>query len=153
MRVSDSDHGYKRVLRELGAMNTAIAVGVWSAEGHGGSNRSVLEIAGYLHFGTSRGIPERPFIANWFDAYELRNRAQVVVEAKRVAAGLQTVDRMLGRLAESFVGQAKKNIAEGGSPPFAPNTPATIARKGSSKPLINTGQLRSSITSRIERGS
>jgi hypothetical protein len=52
------------------------------------------------------------------------------------------------------VGQAQANISAGGSPAFAPNKPATIARKRSSKPLINKGQLRSSIAHRVEqRGS
>ena len=30
--------------------------------------------------------------------------------------------------------------------PFTPNAPATVKRKGSSQPLIDTGNLRKSIT-------
>ena len=35
--------------------------------------------------------------------------------------------------------------------PWTPNSPVTIARKGSSRPLIDTGELRASITYRTEK--
>jgi hypothetical protein len=47
------------------------------------------------------------------------------------------------------VGVIKQRIANGIAPP---NSPYTIARKGSSKPLIDTGQLRNSITYQVEIG-
>ena len=40
-----------------------------------------------------------------------------------------------------------KNTFTTGS--FTPNKPATIKRKGSSRPLIDTGHLRQSITSKV----
>ena len=48
-------------------------------------------------------------------------------------------------------GLVKDKIVNG---PFVPNSPATIKRKGSSRPLIDTGHLRQSVRYRIrQKGS
>ena len=59
---------------------------------------------------------------------------------------IKTVYSLLGVVAESYVKQA---FSSGGYGQWAALNPQTIARKGSSAPLIDTGQLRRSITSDV----
>jgi hypothetical protein len=61
----------------------------------------------------------------------------------------------LNRIGQAAVKSLKKGMTEGapGGQRYAPNHPFTIARKGSSKPLINHGDLRNSITSRVIDGA
>ena len=54
------------------------------------------------------------------------------------------------RVAGAFLeGRIKEKITEG-DPDWPPLRPETIKRKGSSKPLIDTGKLRASITHKVE---
>ncbi|RLI74767.1 hypothetical protein DRO97_05075 [Archaeoglobales archaeon] len=52
--------------------------------------------------------------------------------------------------AGAFLEGAIKETITKGRPEWSPLKPETIKRKGSSKPLIDTGKLRASITHRIE---
>jgi len=54
---------------------------------------------------------------------------------------------MLTRFGLRYVGLIQQRISSGIAPP---NSPVTVARKGSATPLIDTGQLRSSIRSKVE---
>ena len=63
---------------------------------------------------------------------------------------IKYVYRFLGLYAESFIKQA---FSSGGFGRWAPNKPNTIAQKGSDKPLIDTAQLRRSITSDVVKKS
>ncbi len=61
----------------------------------------------------------------------------------------------LNRVGLAAVKALKKGMTEGapGGQKYVPNHPFTVARKGSSKPLINHGDLRNSITSRVIGGA
>ncbi|MDI3548131.1 MAG: hypothetical protein PWR10_1783 [Halanaerobiales bacterium] len=61
----------------------------------------------------------------------------------------------LARVGQAAVKALKRGMTEGapGGQKYAPNHPFTITRKGSSKPLINHGDLRNSITSRVVDGA
>jgi hypothetical protein len=56
----------------------------------------------------------------------------------------------LGTVARNLVDAA---FASGGFGQWAPNTPATIRRKGSSAPLIDSAQLRKSVTYQVVRSA
>lgn len=105
-------------------------------------------------FGTPRGggfggpIPERPFLRN-----AMRNNRSKYQLALRTSAGklllgetsLKTVLTKLGALAQGDIQEEIDNLK---SPP---NSPVTIAIKGSSNPLIDTGAMRRAVTWIIER--
>lgn len=59
---------------------------------------------------------------------------------------IKTVFLLIGLLAEKIIQQA---FATQGFGTWEPNSPITIALKGSSKPLIDTSQLRRSVTSEV----
>lgn len=96
------------------------------------------------HYGMSSTIviPERSFIRSSFDENEETIGEFALSQAKLVVNGTQTSDNALDMVGHLVEGMVKRKISTG---PFVPNSPATIRRKGSSKPLIDTGRLRQSI--------
>lgn len=107
---------------------------------------------GALHeFGSfSLGIPARSFL-RWPLFFRQRF---IIKEASAGATKLMfngqwiLVLKRLGIACERAVLQA---FASRGFGSWAPNAPSTIARKGSDAPLIDTGQLRRAIASKVEK--
>jgi hypothetical protein len=101
---------------------------------------SVALIAALQDFGApSVGIPPRPFFRNMVAAKngEWPEAVRTLLKDNNYAAG--TVLRLMG---EGIAGQLRQSIVDTNDPPLKP---ATIARKGSSKPLVDTGVLINSI--------
>lgn len=96
------------------------------------------------------GIPQRSFIRAWFDESQEFIVATLQSQMQLVVAGKLTAEQAGARIALAFEGSMKQRISRGIPPP---NAPSTIARKGSSKPLIDRGQLRNSIRAQAEVGS
>ena len=103
----------------------------------------VAMIAAVHEFGSpSQGIPERPFLR----VAVQRNRQKYVrlnrINLVKMLRGQATVEQALGQLGEMAKGDVQTEIRSGD---FAPLKAATIKRKGSSRPLIDTGQMVQSI--------
>jgi hypothetical protein len=89
------------------------------------------------------GIPERSFLRSGIhEGIPKFNRLNEANLRAGVLGG-KTIEESLDMLGVVAAGEVKRKIRNG---PFAPLKPATIARKGSSKPLIDSGQLIQSIT-------
>jgi hypothetical protein len=148
-RVTDTDKGYAAMRRRVTGAQAQLTVGIHEAEGaaskEGADGTTVLEVAAYHEFGL--GVPRRSFIADWEDEAAEKHKQQLSAKAKAVIAGtVPSVEQGLERLGNLYVGEVQKRIADGIDPPLAEST---IRRKDSSKPLIDTGQLRSSIAYRV----
>lgn len=91
--------------------------------------------------------PERSFLRAWHDENRGKNLEAFRKIYKAVIAEKYDVKTGLDRLGLHFVAQIQNRIARGIEPALKD---ATIKRKKSSKPLINTGQLRSSIRHRLD---
>ena len=145
---------YQRVL----AANTyKVHVGVLSAKGgnskHAGSKLTLVELAAIHEFGTADGhIPARSFIRSTLYVRSAAALAQKVeAAAKLVIAGKLDAKKALELLGTFAASEIKNTITlneadgygEYGYPPLADST---IKAKGSSVPLIDTGQLKNSIT-------
>jgi phage gpG-like protein len=120
-------------------------VGIHEAEGNAPHGKLTNAEVGAVHeFGSpSRGIPERSFIRAWFDGAREQIKLQMENVARGVTKGKITREQALNQLGSFFVGQIQQRIARRIPPPL---NEKTIMRKGSDVPLIDTGQLRSSIT-------
>lgn len=138
--ITDRDRGAKATAKAIeDTKGLVITVGVHADAG--GEN---IQNAERHEFGL--GVPQRSFIGAYADA----NEATIVQRmGKAVAAGLKSGDprQNLEALALKCAGEVQAMLAAGIAPP---NAPSTIAKKGSSTPLIDTGQLRSSITGKVE---
>lgn len=147
MTVRDIDHGYRKLVESVyGLRAPKIDVGILAADGAaayaGGDGATVLEVAMWNEFGAGH-VPERSFIRAWFDENEDACGRAVVAMMRAVLAGRYTSKQAVELLAQRFVAEIQRRMAQGIPPP---NAPSTVAAKGSDKPLIDTGQLRSSIS-------
>ncbi len=149
--VNDKDKGFKRIL-ELFRRNkkpASITVGIHQEEGnaqHG--SMTVAEIAAVHEYGSSDGtIPQRSFVRDTHDENLQSNLALLKLQEERVLAGHLTQHQACALLGEVASKQMVSKINAGISPA---NAPSTIRRKKSSKPLIDTGQLKGAISFRVK---
>lgn len=94
-------------------------------------------------YGTSRGIPARPFLRNTLYENERKWSLDVGDKLSALLNGNGNVKSIGFTLGETMVRDIRRTIDAGH---FAPLAKSTIARKGHSKPLIDTGDMYSSIT-------
>jgi hypothetical protein len=106
---------------------------------------SQAQIAAQNEFGT-RTIPARPFMRTSFDENINRIQNAVNVEYDNVLSGMSTIRKSLDRLGIFGVGLIQQKIR---AIHFPPNSPRTIAIKGSSKPLIDFGQMIQSVRHKV----
>lgn len=124
-----------------------VDVGIIDAGKHDDSDLTVASI-GYAHeYGV--GVPERSFMRS---TIREKKRATVKLQTKllkKVQAGTMSQDRALGILGDAFRGWIEEKIESIKTPPNAPSTLAMKAPK--TNPLIDTGQLHTSITFEVNR--
>lgn len=115
------------------------------------SNSNIMK-AIYNHFGTAGGasgggwggpIPPRPFLSNAMKANRGKYLTAMRSQAKAILMGQASMKIVMSRLGAMAQGDIQKEITTLSSPP---NSPVTIAMKGSSNPLIDTGIMRQSVT-------
>ncbi|MGY3186451.1 hypothetical protein [Lysinibacillus sp. TE18511] len=138
----------KAVLKEL--KEYSVEVGIF------GSDEYVM-IASVHEFGATirKGggtitIPERSFIRTTFDEKNEEWFNFFKKQIKRVIAFEMDPKTSFERLGARMVGDIQKKITDLDAPP---NAPSTIAKKGSSNPLIDTGGLRMRVTYKVVRNN
>jgi len=149
--IEDIDRGYKKFLAQLrlAKRGPIVKIGIQDDAGlHGDSGTTIADIATFNEFGApGANIPERSFIRSTMD----ENRQALLKLNKelffKLAEGRMTTKRALNILGLKIVTLIRKKITDLKDPP---NKPATIAHKGSSNPLIDTGLMRASIRHRVE---
>lgn len=142
------DHGWDKIKKELKLIdNSHVNVGVLSdVGGYPEGNVSLADVATFNEYGTS-DIPPRPFMRQSFDTNRDEIKTFTDKEVDAIYSGKQNVKGALEKIGVYFVGKVKETFSKG---EFVENAPSTIAKKGSSKPLIDTGRLRNSIDHKVE---
>lgn len=156
-RVEDKDLGLNRIIRTLNKDldGVVVKVGVQAKDktvrrGKGGSIRNTdqpLAVIAAIHEFGLGDMPQRSFLRSAYD----ENLPVIDKMIQRVANGAVFglgTNAALNQLGNVVQGMVQRKIVDG---PFTPNSPATIKRKKSSRPLIDTGHLRQSIRYVIER--
>lgn len=92
---------------------------------------------------TMPGVPQRSFLRSTVDANRTPYQGLIKRAAIAIIDGRHLPSVAWGLVGEKVVGDVQQRMADGIKPAL---TAATIEAKGSSKPLIDTGQLRQSIT-------
>ena len=164
--VTDTDHGARALterLQSLARAHAVVRVGILEKDGSAarpapdrkkgegdaiGEALTIIEIAVCNEFGL--GVPERSFIRGWFDQNEADLREKLSKVMAPVARGERTTQQALDRFGLWCVGQIQARISRHGDGTYAENAPRTIAEKGSSAPLIDTGLMRSAISHEVE---
>ncbi len=108
----------------------------------------IVQIAIWNEFGTD-DIPARPFLTRAIDLNQKKIGDRYEIEIDKVIAGKQDALRAAKRLGIYGVQLVKESIRK--SPSWAEeNADATKDKKGSSKPLVDTGEMLNSVTWIIE---
>lgn len=145
--IRDIDRGWRNFKLELGNIDKSFTkVGVQQGTIHKSKAGEVglsdmVVIAAANEFGT-RTIPSRPFMRRAFQRNLTKLNDLIGSTYGSVITGRLSTRRGLAIIGEFMTSEIKREITILRRPP---NAPATIARKGSSNPLIDTGQLRASI--------
>jgi hypothetical protein len=130
--VTDQDLGFKALmksLRDLSGQSVAVTVDDEHAAVH--------------EFGSpALGIPERSFMRSTFDENAATYRRVLMAGIRSVLDGQAIGASVLSLFGARYARDIQLKIRQGH---FVPNAPSTVARKGSSRPLIDTGRMRNSI--------
>lgn len=100
-------------------------------------------IAAAHEFGVPGHIPERSFLRSTLGENKGRATGLLIRELKADISQGDFSGRAFAIVGEKLSGEVKRKIQSGINPELDPKT---VARKGSSKPLIDTGNLLQSIT-------
>ena len=138
--------GVEGLLKRVKTPGT-VDVGIIDAGKYADGDITVAGI-GFAHeFGTST-IPERSFMRS-----TIKEKKKEIVDLqkkllKKVQSGEMDINKALGLVGAFAAGLISQKIVSIKSPP---NSAATIKKKGSSNPLVDTGQLKNSITWEVNR--
>lgn len=127
----------EKMLKGLGRLEVRVGIqeGESSEEGV-----DLVDIAMFNELGTVH-IPSRPFLRDSVDANSDKINAFLQSMKQEILKGGSAED-VLKKIGVFQKGLVQEEITKGN---FAPNSEATIKRKGSDTPLIDTGRMRQSI--------
>ncbi len=152
----DIDRGFKDIKRELTRLQgMAVSVGFQGQTGSepagdGFGEATIADVAIFNEFGTV-DIPERPFMRIAFDGHQGDIADFIEARVADVLDRKLTANQAASQVGIFFASLVQRTITEAAGW-AAPNAPETIEQKGSSSPLIDTGQMRQSVTWVVKRG-
>ena len=157
-KVTVRDLGYERLRKrmvELGKPFVTVGVHQSSIErsaDDGSSSPNMALVASVHEFGSSDGrVPERSYLRSTMDSR--RDDIATVMQKveKKVVDGQLTPENGLGVVGQWIQGAVQKTITNLDDPPLKQRT-IDRRRNGGSNPLVDTGQLRASITYEVQTG-
>jgi hypothetical protein len=154
-KISTKSNKLTPIIRELEKFKSGkVIVGIWDdsqAETKEGQEpQTILDIAIINHFGIrtpEQYIPPRPFMTNYTDNYQDEIKQIFLAGAELVMKG-RSAEQALGYCGEMLVTGIRKQITR--DKPFVENAELTIANKGSSTPLVDSGTMIGAIAYRVE---
>lgn len=152
VKFETKDLGKAKIERELKAAKKLVAlVGIPSDAKRHEDNPYIglAQIAYIMEKGSAvNNIPARPFMLQTRERNEKRMIGLSRRLLKALSNGSTTAMDAIKKLGVTYEGAMKRIFIEGS---FAPNATATIRRKKSSRPLIDTGLLRQSIKFKVAK--
>lgn len=135
---------FYKMLEELA--DKEVRIGYQHGEHQNEDGVDLCDIAAFNELGT-KDIPSRPFLRDSVDNNEAKINSFLQKRTKELANGM-SAEKILKEIGVFQKGLVQEEIVNGS---FVPNAEATIRRKGSSKPLIDTGRMRQSVNYVIKR--
>ena len=131
----------KRFLKELRKLESLeVRVGFQAGQATYEDGADLAEVAAFNELGSS-DTPARPFMRQSFENHEAELQAACDAANKVLADG-GTAQQALQKIGVFAKGLVQQEIVDGG---FAPNAETTVKKKGSDKPLIDSGLMRESV--------
>ena len=144
------DRGANALTKSFAANAAGLSVKVGllakASDPHEGTELTVADVGTIHEFGL--GVQQRSFIRGWYDESQEENKRIVSVLQRQVLRGEVTQEVALNRFGLKCVGDIQRRIVAHIPPPLAKST---VKRKGSSTPLVDTGQLKASITHEVSK--
>lgn len=125
----------------------AIKAGILRSAGKEKSGVDLVEVAAYNEFGT-KYIPPRPFMRIAADKNSSNWQRLMMNVAARVTLNQMGIRQGQNLIGNQAVGDIQKVIGNRGL--LAPNAPNTVKQKGSDAPLIDSGNLRQSVSFEVK---
>ena len=153
----DIDRGQRRLEKEIKkfALKPYVAIG-FLADGkgktihRGGGRKTNAFIATVNEFGAPRAnVPERSFMRSTMDEQRAAFIKKTRKLLRQITKGRMDSNKALRLLGVAIRRAIKKKIVDLNSPP---NAPSTIAAKGSSNPLIDSGQMLRAVQYQVVEG-
>lgn len=138
LKLTAEGKKYMDELKKLKSME--ICCGFQRGEDPYADGTDLVTVAAYNELGTSN-TPARPFMKQSWENHERELKA-VCQQALTDISNGGTADRAAAMIGAVGVGIIQQEIVEG---EFAPNAPSTIKKKGSDRPLVDTGHMRQSV--------
>ena len=137
-RLTPQGKQFERMLKEL--TSKEVHVGFQRGDAKDENGVDMCDIAMWNELGTVRS-PARPFMRQSVDNHtdEINRKFQSLKAAILSGKSADLILKELGIFQKDLM---QNEIITGD---FVPNAPSTIRRKGSSKPLIDTGRMRQSV--------
>ena len=150
--------GGDRLNRWLRIAKTAegahVAVGFFET-GRYPDGTPIAAVAAWNEFGTESSserpftIKERPFLRPVLKSRAVRNQLRTIIKTGINPNTMRLDQRTAGRMGTYLTGEIQKKITALSDPS---NAPSTVARKGSSNPLIDNGDMRRAVTFEVGAG-
>lgn len=138
IKVTRDGRQLEKALTELTGKTVKIGYQQGWAESEDGVDE--CDIAAWNEFGTEKS-PSRPFMRNAIDNHTDKIDNMFKAEVNNLQNGM-SAEQILNQIGVFVKDLIQTEIVDGD---FTPNAPYTIAKKGSSKPLIDTGRMRQSV--------
>lgn len=152
------DRGMSNLFKLLRGATGKVKVGIVGAKGQAQVKRrittkegakgeardvpSVAEVAARHELGI--GVDKRPWLSGWLTQNDTMIKLDIRKAIDLIAQGRLTPDQALKVLGVKWVASIQDYIRA--SENFKPNADSTIAKKGSSSPLIDTAQMLTSVS-------
>ena len=151
--VKDVDRGYQKFQRDAERVSREahVSIGVQATEAakFRAFQLTNVTLAAVHEFGSRDGkIPQRSFLRATVDRERDMVSNMMKRATKRVANG-SSLEKELGIIGEKVKAEVIRTIDQ--SIGIQPLKKSTETRKGSTRPLIDTGQLKASITWKVEK--
>ena len=143
-KLTPEGRRFMQTIKELDDLE--VRIGYQHGEATEDDGTDICDIAAWNELGTATA-PSRPFMRQSVDNNEAQINGFLQTQKQRLLAGesAQQVLNSIGIFQKKLI---QKTIVDGS---FVPNAPATIAAKGSDRPLIDTGRMRQSVNYVIKR--
>jgi len=143
-RITPEGRKFMQMLKELGELE--VRVGFQHGKAHEEDGTDICDIAAWNELGTEH-IPSRPFIRQSVDNNQDKINSFLQTRVKALAKGASAEDAL--KKIGVFQKRLMQNEIKSGD--FVPNSEATIRKKKSSQPLIDTGRMRQSVNYVIQK--
>lgn len=143
-RVTGEGRNFQKMLKDLAELE--VRVGFQHGKATEDDGTDICDIAAWNELGTSH-MPSRPFLRQSVDENEGKINSFLQSKKADLVRGVpaEQILKEIGIFQKDLI---QEKITNGS---FAPNAESTVRRKGSSKPLIDTGRMRQSVNYEIKK--